>query len=118
VRAGSGCGTCHPEIEEILAEERGEPVDPGLSLENQLVCRQETQLRVEGSIDSLIRPRLEERGVLVEGVEIEGLRVIVRLGGAADDSAARLVAEKLHKYVCEDLEVEVEVPGRSVEGLC
>jgi NifU-like protein len=107
LRAGGGCGTCHPEIEEILAEVRGEPYDPALALENRLICSQETQLRVEGSLDSLIRPRLAQRGVAIEGVQVDGLRVCVRLRGEATDDARRLVAERLRKYVCADLEIEV-----------
>jgi NifU-like protein len=111
VRAGGGCGLCHPEIEEILAEVRGEPVDPGVALENGLVCRQETQARVGASLESLIRPRLEALGATLEDFAVEGLRVRVRLGGAAGEEALRLVAEKLRKYVCEDLEVEPAPEG-------
>jgi len=108
VRAGGGCGVCHPEIEEILADVRGEPVDPSVALENQLVCRLETTSRVEGSVASLIGPRLEPFGARVESVHVDGLAVRVRLGGASDPAAAALVGEKLRKYVCEDLEVEIE----------
>ena len=113
VRAGGGCGLCHPEIEEILAEVRGEPVDPGIVLENQLVCRQETQARVGASLESLIRPRLEALGATLEDFAVEGLRVRVRvrLGTATGEDAERLVAEKLRKYVCEDLEVETVTEG-------
>jgi len=107
VRAGGGCGLCHPEIEEILADVRGEPIDPALALENQLVSRQETLSRIEGSLQSLVLPRLEARGMALGEVSIDGLRVRVRLVGAAIDPAAeRLVAETLRAYVCEDLEVE------------
>jgi NifU-like protein len=106
VRAGGGCGMCHPEIEEILAELRGEPVDPGLALENRLVCRQETIARIEASIDSLIRPRLAAFGASIERVEVEGLRVRIALGGEQPERAAALVRDKLRHYVCEDLEVE------------
>jgi len=107
VRAGGGCGLCHPEIEEILAELRGEPIDAALALENQLVCQQETLARVEGSLQSLIRPRLEALGATLESVAVEGLRVRVRLGGRVDERAARLVGERLREFVCEDLEVEI-----------
>jgi NifU-like protein len=107
VRAGGGCGLCHPEIEEILAELRGEPIDGGLALENQLVCQQETLARVEGSLQSLIRPRLEALGATLESVDVEGLRVRVRLGGRVDERATRLVCERLREFVCEDLEVEI-----------
>ena len=107
VRAGGGCGLCHPEIEEILAELRGEPIDAGLALENLLVCRQETLSRVEGSLHSLIRPRLEALGATLESVAVDGLRVCVRLGGSVDERATRLVTDRLREFVCQDLEVEI-----------
>ena len=109
VRAGGGCGLCHPEIEEILADVRGEPFDPGIALENQLVCRQETLARIEGSLAWLVAPRLEALGARSVGVTLDGLRVLVRLAGSADAEIAHLIAETLRVYVCEDLEVEVEV---------
>ena len=100
VRAGGGCGLCHPEIEEILADVRGEPFDPGIALENQLVCRQETLARIEGALAAL--------GAQIVGVTLDDLRVRVRLAGSADAKLARLIAETLREYVCADLEVEVE----------
>ena len=106
VRAGGGCGMCHPEIEEILADLRGDPIDPALALENQLVCRQETLSRIEGSLQSLVLPRLEARGITLGEVSVDGLRVRVELVGAVDPATAKLVAETLRAYVCEDLEVE------------
>ena len=109
VRAGGGCGLCHPEIEEILAEVRGEPFDPGIALENQLVCRQETLARIEGALASLVAPRLAALGARIVGVTLDGLRVLVRLAGSEDAEVARLIAATLRDYVCEDLEVEVEI---------
>jgi len=83
LRAGGGCGLCHPEIEEILADVRGEPFDPGVALENELVCRQETLARIEGALASLVAPRLA-------GVTLDGLRVRVRLTGSPDAAQVRL----------------------------
>jgi NifU-like protein len=109
VRAGGGCGLCHPEIEEILAEVRGEPVDASLALENQLMCQQETLARIEGALASLLVPRLAARGTRVVGVTVDGLCVILRLAGSVDAEAARAVVQVLRDYVCEDLEIEVRV---------
>jgi NifU-like protein len=106
-RAGGGCGTCHPEIEELLADAHGEPVDPSLRLENRLVAEAEARVRIEGCIDSLLRPRLAKRGVTIESIEIDGLEVRIRLGGSADPEACDEVASRLRKYVCEDLDVVV-----------
>lgn len=104
--AGGGCTTCHPEIEEILADVRGEAVEPALRLENRLICESETRARIEGCLESLILPRLAEREVTLDGLEIDGLCVRVRLGGDRDGEGLRLVRKKLRKCVCEDLEVE------------
>lgn len=106
VRAGGGCGMCHPELEEVLAEVRGDPVDPALALENQMICREETRSRVGGSIESVVRPRLAAAGIELAAYEVEGLCVRVRLVGASDDAALERVREKLRQYVCADLEVE------------
>jgi NifU-like protein len=106
-RAGGGCSLCHPEIEEILAEAHGEPYDAGLALENQAVCRQETQARIEGALASLVAPRLAARSARIARVEADGMHVVVTLDGAADAALAALVAEKLRAHVCDELDVEV-----------
>jgi NifU-like protein len=106
VRAGGGCGICHPELEEVLAEVRGEPLDPGLALENHLICREETRSRVAGSIESVVRPRLAQLGIELVRYEAEGLTVRVEIAGATDDAALATVREKLRFYVCPDLAVE------------
>jgi NifU-like protein len=106
VRAGSGCRMCHPELEEVLAEVRGLPVDPGLALENEAICREETRSRVGGAIEGVVRRRLAERGIGLEAWEVEGLRVRVRLAGRAGDDALAAVREQLRRAVCADLEVE------------
>jgi NifU-like protein len=106
VRAGGGCGLCHPELEEVLAEVRGEPVDPGLVLENRQICREETRSRVGASIESIVRPRLATVGIELTAYDVEGLCVRVRLAGRDDDEALAEVRAKLRRSVCEDLDVE------------
>jgi NifU-like protein len=106
VRAGGGCGICHPELEEVLAEVRGEPLDPGLALENRVICREETRSRVAGSIESVVRPRLLRSGIDLAQYEIEGLCVRVRLAGVDDEAALAVVRDQLRRYVCPDLVVE------------
>jgi NifU-like protein len=105
VRAGGGCGTCHPEIEEILADVAGEPVAPALRLENRLVNQSETLSRVEGTIDSRIRPALATRGISVVDFRVEGLTVRVSLEGSVDEDALRTLRDDLRRFVCRDFEV-------------
>ena len=103
LRAGTGCGTCHPEIEEILAEFRGEPISRLEQMENAMVCRDETQQRVEASLYSGIAPRLPP-GTEIELISVAGLRVELHL--SPDDAALRDgIAERLRKLVCADLEI-------------
>ena len=105
VRAGGGCGTCHPEIEEILADAAGEPVDPALRLENRLLSESETCGRIEATLDSRVRPALAGRGVSVASFTIDALTVRVVLEGATDQDTLRLVRDELRRFVCKDLEV-------------
>lgn len=106
VRAGGGCGLCHPELEEVLAEVRGELVDPGLALENRVICREETRARVAGVIESVARPRLAALGNDVAAFEVEGLRVRARLAVPGDDAAFAALRDALRRAVCPDLVVE------------
>ncbi len=109
VQAGGGCTLCHPEIEEILAEVRGEPIDGALAIENQAVCRQETLARIEATLASLIAPFLAARGARIADLDVDGLHVRVRVAGTADPALLGFVAKKLRSAVCEDLEVQVEI---------
>jgi bacterioferritin-associated ferredoxin len=108
--AGGGCGLCRPEIEEILAELAGRPVDPGLALENEAVCREETRAAVERALARAARPQLDRIGARVEAVAVDGLRVRVRLARGATPEAARIVRDALLRHVCPDLEIELDGP--------
>ena len=102
-RAGSGCGTCHPEIEEILADVAGAPYPAAQRLQNRQVCRSETHARVERALLGWIGPGVAGKASL-EIISVRGLRVVLRL--APDDPAMRArVLERLRKSVCEELEV-------------
>jgi len=104
-KAGSGCGSCHPEIEEILAHAAGEPVSPALRLENRLVAQSEACIRIEATLDSRVRPVLAARGIAVARFELEGLVVRIAFAGDADDAALALVREELQRFVCRDFDV-------------
>jgi bacterioferritin-associated ferredoxin len=103
-RAGSGCGTCHEEIEEIVRVCRGESIADWARFDNRTVCRDETQRRVEASLDFGVLPRLS-RGHFVELVGLEGLRVDLHLLPKRDAELEAWIADRLRKLVCAELEV-------------
>lgn len=100
LRAGAGCTLCHAEIEEILAELRGEPIDPGRTRENRDVCRQETLARVERALFGLAPGA-------VSAVLVDGLRVRVEVRGDVTAAIIHRIRDALYRRVCVDLEVEV-----------
>ena len=104
LRAGSGCTGCHPEIEEILAEARGEPVSKRVRMENRARCRSESEQRIEVSLFTAIVPKLPE-GTRVELVCVDGLRIDLHITPRNDAALQALIQEKLRKLVCQDLEI-------------
>lgn len=103
-RAGSGCGTCHEEIVEIVAACRGESVRDWARFDNRALCRDETQRRVEASLDFSVLPSLA-RGHFVEIVALDGLRVDLHLEPRRDAELESWITDRLRKLVCSDLEV-------------
>jgi len=104
LRAGSGCASCHPEIEEILAEERGESVSKQVRVANRARCRSESERRIEASLYMAIVPKLPA-GTRVELVCVEGLRIDLHITPSNDATLQALIQEKLRKLVCQDLEI-------------
>lgn len=105
--AGTGCSTCQPEIEELLADEAGTPVDARERLENRLICKTETLCRIEGSLESTVEPKLQELGISIEEVEASGLDITIRLSGPVDDETIEMIQGKLLKLVCADLSIKI-----------
>jgi NAD(P)H-nitrite reductase large subunit len=104
--AGGSCETCHPEIEEILAECRGERVDAELRSQNRRTCAAETRARLVEWLEKVAVPCLAELDASLDGFRIEGLAVRLRLGGRADTGVLRLLGDAMRAEVCADLEVE------------
>ena len=118
-KAGGGCGSCIPEIEDLIADvwkEEGmlkkapEPAKP-----SKLTNIQKMQL-VMRTIDEEIRPMLNKDGGDIEIVDIEGDVVKVSLRGtcasckAAELTLSNFVQFKLREMVADSLVVE-EVPA-------
>ncbi len=82
-KAGGGCERCLPEIERILAEERGArdaKVAPVAAPPRKLTNLQRIQL-VQKVIDEEIRPSLQADGGDLELVDVDGTTVYVSLRG-------------------------------------
>jgi NifU-like protein len=114
-KAGGGCQTCLPDLEEILADETGKVVaetqetvpaaKPPLTNIKKMAMIQET-------IDREIRPALRQDGGDIELIDIDGDRVTVALRGqcvecpASNITLKHAVEAKLREFVSEALVVE------------
>jgi NifU-like protein len=102
--AGSGCGTCHPELLEIIADVLGAPVLEAARRANRARCAAETLRRVEAALFGAIAARLPA-DVQIELVSVDGLRVELHVASGDRPELRALVAERLRKLVCGELEV-------------
>jgi NifU-like protein len=101
--AGGGCGSCHPEIEELLAELQGRPVAEEIARNNRTTCHDATLLRIEAALYQGVQPALPSTEI--ELVALEGLHVDLHLYGEDTPTARALIAERLTKLICPALEV-------------
>jgi len=114
-KAGGGCGSCIPRIEEILKEVRGrkeeEKVEKKPSPRKGLTNLQRIQL-VQETIEKSIRPQLQRDGGDIELIDIEGPKVLIALRGmcancvAAEATVKGQIEAKLREFVDEDIIVE------------
>ena len=105
IRAGTGCGTCHGEIEEILADLAGEEVPRLTRIQNRWLCQSETLQRIEGSLMGGILPKLPP-GTKVEVVSVKGLEVNLHLAPDDTPELRELISVKLRNFVCADFEID------------
>ncbi|MCK5256994.1 MAG: Fe-S cluster assembly protein NifU [Deltaproteobacteria bacterium] len=116
-KAGGGCETCHPKIEEILLSLKGEvkkePVEAKPPPKRKLTNIQRMKL-IEETIEREIRPALQADGGDIDLVDIEGYKVIVTLRGtcsscpSSDFTLKGFAQGKLREFVSDDIEVVVE----------
>lgn len=102
--AGGGCGSCRPDIEEMLADRRGEPVLDSVRRENRLRGDAETLRRVDAALFVSIASRLPP-GTKLELIRVDGLRVELRIANGDSAPLRALVTERLRKLVCAELDV-------------
>ncbi|HXZ84163.1 MAG TPA: (2Fe-2S)-binding protein, partial [Myxococcota bacterium] len=96
--AGGGCGTCRPELAEIVADVLGEPVLEATRRANRARNAAETLRRVETALFGSIAARLPAAARL-ELISVDGLRVELHLAGKDAPELRALVAERLCKLV-------------------
>lgn len=110
VKAGGGCGNCHDRIQEIIDSILGTEL-PAKKRPLQLTNLQKIKL-IEESIEREINPMLQKDAGKLELVDVDGNRVLVRLGGtcaACTKSHVTLkhyVEAKLRELVTPELVVE------------
>ncbi len=102
--AGGCCGSCRPDLEEILADLRGAPLPESIRRANRLRGECEALRRVESALFGSIAARLPP-GTEVELLSVAGLRVELHLRHGDCAELRTLLAERLQKLVCGELEV-------------
>ena len=102
--AGGCCGSCRPDLEEILADLRGAPLPESIRRANRLRGESEALRRVEAALFGSIVARLPP-GTEVELLAVAGLRVELHVAHGDCAELRTLVAERLQKLVCGELEV-------------
>jgi bacterioferritin-associated ferredoxin len=102
--AGAGCGTCHPELQEILADAAGLPVAESVRRANRARNAVEAFRRVETALFGSIAARLPP-DTRVDLVSVDGLRVELHLAANDRPEIRALLTDRLLKLVCAELEV-------------
>ncbi|MBE9542096.1 MAG: Fe-S cluster assembly protein NifU [Proteobacteria bacterium] len=116
-KAGGGCESCHPKIEDIISKVEGKvskkPAPEKIPQKQKLTNIQKMKL-IEETIEREIRPALRTDGGDIDLVDIEGNKVIVTLRGTCSSCPSSnftlkgLVEGKLREFVSNDIEVMVE----------
>ena len=110
VKAGGGCGNCHDRIQEIIDTILGKE-KPVKKKAPALTNLQKIKL-IEESIEREINPTLKKDAGRLELIDVDGNRVLVRMGGSCASCAKspvtlkHYVESKLRELVSPDLVVE------------
>ncbi len=113
IKAGGGCGKCHDGIQAIIDEVLGTP-KPSAAAPRRLTNLEKIRL-IEETIEREINPNLKKDAGRLELVDVDGNRVLVRLGGTCSScqkapiTLKHYVEAKLRELVTPELDVE-EVP--------
>lgn len=114
-KAGGGCGKCIPEIEKMIAEERGKRRPSTAAPDGEPSKKPLTNLqkikRIEDVIEKQVRPALRKDGGDLELIDVDGNEVIVAFRGmcagcqASAMTRTHLVQGRLRECVSPELTV-------------
>ena len=110
VKAGGGCGNCHDRIQEIIDSILG-TAQPAKEKKPALTNLQKIKL-IEESIEREINPTLKKDAGRLELIDVDGNRVMVRMGGTCASCAKspvtlkHYVESKLRELVSPEIVVE------------
>jgi bacterioferritin-associated ferredoxin len=100
--AGTVCGSCHPEIEELLDERAGRPWPESRVRENRRACHAASLIRIESVLFHAVTPRLPA-GTSLELISLDGLDLELHLAGEDTPALRESIAQRLRKLVCADI---------------
>ena len=112
-KAGGGCGSCVPDIENILKEVWAEKtIEEAVRPRRKLTNIQKIAM-IQEIMEKEIRPLLQADGGDVELIDVDGNKVIVSLRGSCtgclmSDVTVKNIEKKLKELVSEELVLEVE----------
>ncbi len=110
VKAGGGCQNCHERIQEIIDSVRG--TERPVKIKPRVMTNLQKIKLIEESIEREINPMLKKDAGRLELVDVDGNRVLVRLGGSCAScvkspvTLKHYVEAKLRELVSPELVVE------------
>ena len=110
VKAGGGCESCHERIQEIIDSVRG--AERPVKIKPKAMTNLQKIKLIEESIEREINPMLKKDAGKLELVDVDGNRVLVRLGGSCAScvkspvTLKHYVEAKLRELVSPELVVE------------
>ena len=110
VKAGGGCTNCHDRIQEIIDSIMG--TDRAVKAKKPALTNLQKIKLIEESIEREINPTLKKDAGRLELIDVDGNRVLVRLGGTCASCAKspvtlkHYVESKLRELVSPELVVE------------
>jgi NifU-like protein len=112
-KAGGGCESCVPDIEEILKDVWAEKVVEDVVKPKKKLTNIQKIAMIQEITEREIRPLLQADGGDVELIDVDGNKVILSLRGTCtgclmSEVTVRNIEKKLRELVSEDLVVQIE----------